>query len=191
MSRQGMPGCRERKSSVREFAASPMISKEAFDCELPDPLFVPGVAAEPDDLRDFVGGVQDVGDPLVVAAAHRSTDSARMARSRPFRPPADTTSTARPNSACSSPAMCMRSNRELSWSKSTSRSMSLAGLSSPRAAEPKRRTLLAWLRAAIVITCSRLDSTSARSGQNTNAARGAAAPARRAPALSAPLGEPG
>jgi hypothetical protein len=44
--------------------------QEAFRCELPDPVFVSGVAAEPDDLRDFVGGVWDVGDALVVPAAH-------------------------------------------------------------------------------------------------------------------------
>jgi hypothetical protein len=108
------------------------------------------------------GGVQDVGDALVVPVAHRSTDSARMARSRVFSPPAETTSTARPSSASSSRDMRIRSNRELSSSKSTSRSMSLSGLSSPRAAEPKSLTLLAWWREAMAMTCSRLDSTSWR-----------------------------
>src|ERR1035438_1744655 len=111
--------------------------------EPPDPVLVPSVPAKLDDRGDFAGGIQDVGDAFVVAAAHRSTDSARMARSRLFSPPAETTSTARPSSASSSREMRIRSNRELPRSKATSRSRSLSSLSSPRAAEPKRRTLLA------------------------------------------------
>src|ERR1700722_10384915 len=117
--------------------------QETLHREPPDPVLVPGVPAKLGDLGDFAGGIQDVGDALVVPAAHRSTDSARIARSRLFSPPAETTSTGRPSSASSSRDMRIRSNRELPWSKSTSRSMSLSGLSSPRAAEPKRRTLLA------------------------------------------------
>jgi hypothetical protein len=67
--------------------------QQALYCEPPDPVLVLGVPAKLDDRADFVGGVQDVGNALIVPAAHRS--------------------------------------------------MSLSGLSSPRAAEPKRRTLLA------------------------------------------------
>src|SRR6202034_2686525 len=55
--------------------------QQALYCELPDPVLVPGVPAKLDDRADFAGGVQDVGGALVVPAAHRSTDSARMARS--------------------------------------------------------------------------------------------------------------
>src|SRR5271157_374912 len=88
--------------------------QEALHRELPDSVLVPGVPAKFDDLGDFAGGIQDVGDALVVPAAHSSTDSARMARSRLFSPSAETTSTGRPSSASSSRVMRIRSNRELS-----------------------------------------------------------------------------
>lgn len=126
--------------------------QQALHRELPDAVLVPGIPAEFGDLGDLPGGVEDIGDALVVPAARRSTDSARITRSRLFSPPAETTSTARPSSASSSRVMRIRSNRELSSSKSTSRSMSLSGRSSPRAAEPKRRTLLARWREAMAST---------------------------------------
>jgi hypothetical protein len=66
--------------------------QQALHREPPDPVLVPGIPAKFGDRADFAGGVQDVGDALVVPAAHRSTDSARMARSRVFSPPAETTS---------------------------------------------------------------------------------------------------
>lgn len=88
--------------------------QETLHRQLLDPVLISGVTAKLDDLADLAGGVQDVGDALVVPAAHRSTDCARMAWSRLFSPPAETMSTARPNSASSSRAMRMRSNRELS-----------------------------------------------------------------------------
>ena len=87
--------------------------QETLHREPPDPVLVPSVPAKLDDRGDFAGGIQDVGDAFVVAAAHRSTDSARMARSRLFSPPAETTSTARPSSASSSRDMRIKSNREL------------------------------------------------------------------------------
>jgi hypothetical protein len=63
-----------RRSRLREVAVSPMNLQEALHRELPDPVFVPGVPAELDDRGDLTGGIQDVGDALVVPAAHRSTD---------------------------------------------------------------------------------------------------------------------
>jgi hypothetical protein len=53
--------------------------QEAFRRELPDAVFVPGVAAGFCQLADLTGSFEDVGHTFVVAAAHRSTDSARMA----------------------------------------------------------------------------------------------------------------
>lgn len=67
--------------------------QQALYCELPDPVLVPGIPAKFGDRAGLAGGLQDVGDALVVPAAHRSTDSARMVRSQvPFWPrTADTT----------------------------------------------------------------------------------------------------
>src|SRR6185437_15619243 len=111
--------------------------QKALHRELPNPVLLPSLPANTDDVADLTGGIQDVSKALVVPSAHRSTDSARIARSRLFSPPAETMSTARPSSSSSSRDMRIRSKRELSWSKSTRKSMSLSGLSSPRAAEPK------------------------------------------------------
>ena len=88
--------------------------QEALHRKLPDPVLVLGVPAKLDDLGDFAGSIHDVGDALVVPAAHRSADSARMTRSRLFSPPAETMSTGRPSSASSSRDTRIRSNRELS-----------------------------------------------------------------------------
>src|ERR1700691_449623 len=96
---RGMLGAEIPAEGVRRLADD--LQEEALHSELPDPVLVPGVPAELDDLGDLVGGVQNVGDALVVATAHRSTDCARMKRSRLFSPPAETTSTARPNIASS------------------------------------------------------------------------------------------
>lgn len=51
-----------------------MIFQETLHRQLPDPVLIPGVAARLDDLGDLAGGLQDVSDPLVVRATHRSTD---------------------------------------------------------------------------------------------------------------------
>jgi integrase len=117
--------------------------QQALRRQLPEPVLVPCIAPDLRDVHDLVGSIKDVLYPLFVAAAHRSTDSARMCRSRSFSPPVDTTSTGWPSSSSSSLAIRMRSNRELSGAKSTSRSMSLSGRSSPRATEPKTRTRFA------------------------------------------------
>jgi hypothetical protein len=87
------------------------------------------------DFQDLFGGVEDVLHPQLVTAAHRSTDSLRICRSRSLSPPR---TQHRPNvqrSSSSSLVICRRSKSELSRSKSTSRSISLSGPSSPRATE--------------------------------------------------------
>ena len=52
----------------------------------PDPVLVRGFPAKPDDFADFAGGIDDVGDALVVPAAHRSTDSGEDGSAAGFQP---------------------------------------------------------------------------------------------------------
>src|ERR1039458_1467795 len=114
--------------------------EETLDRQLADAILVPRVPPVLHDVQDLVGSVEDVPHPLLVAAAHRSMDSLRMCWSRSFSPPVDTTSTGWPRSSSSSLVIRIRSKRELPWLKSTRKSMSLSGRSSPRATEPNRRT---------------------------------------------------
>ena len=85
VSRQGMLGRSARNSSLREFAATPMISRGRSTASgRIGPC--PRRLCQTRRLADVAGGIQDVADALVIRAAHRSTDSARMARSRLSRP---------------------------------------------------------------------------------------------------------
>lgn len=85
---------------------------------------------------------------------YTSTDCSRMCSSRPFRPPSETTSTARPRSASNSRVIVTRSMSDVPERSCTSRSTSLSGLSSPRAIEPKTRTDVAPCARAIALTWS-------------------------------------
>ena len=67
--------------------------QQAFHGQLGDPVVVPGLPATLDHLGDLSGSVEDVGDPVVVCPAQRSTASAKILLSRSFRAPVDTMST--------------------------------------------------------------------------------------------------
>lgn len=67
--------------------------QEALDRQLPQSVPGPRFAAVLYDTGNLFGRVEDVQRPLVIAAAHRSTDSLMMWSSRSLSPPADTTST--------------------------------------------------------------------------------------------------
>jgi len=75
-------------------------------------------------------------------------------RTRAFRPLSLTTSTRHPSKASNSSWRPPRSNRDLAGSISTRESMSLASSASPRATEPKTRTLRSPYLAAIRIISS-------------------------------------
>src|SRR4029453_9074929 len=138
--------------------------EQALDGELTDAIGIPGLLALLSQGGHLRSSVENVIDPLLVGTAHRSTASSRMAVSRAFSPPRETTSTRCPSSASSSWPRCRRSNSELPGPKSTSRSMSLPACSWPRATEPNSRTRWPPCWATSLLISLRRSSTSERSG---------------------------
>src|SRR5258708_4736205 len=62
----GMPCSELLAEGVRGLADD---LQQALRCELPDPVLAPGVPAKPGDFADFAGGIQDVGEAVVVPAS--------------------------------------------------------------------------------------------------------------------------
>ncbi len=99
---------------------------------------------------------ENVGQPLVVVPAHSAIASARtLSRIPAFNVVAGTTSTSTPSSSASSLCNAAKHTTPTPLSRSTSRSTSLASVSSPRATLPKTRALRAPRRAASSRTARR------------------------------------
>lgn len=116
-------------------------------------------------LQTALDGAQDVGEPLVLGAARTATASAwALEETSPRSSEVATTSTRVPRSSVSSSAMpdTRRSSLPPPGVRSTSRSMSLSGVASPRATEPNRRAFVAPYRPRISSSARRWLAIAAR-----------------------------
>src|SRR5579884_231003 len=99
---------------------------------------------------DSLNRGEDVLQALVIMAAHTGCASARTKRATPdLRSPAGIRSTLTPRSASRSRSARPSPTSPMPGGTSTSRSMSLAAVSSPRTTLPKTRTFVSPYRAAI------------------------------------------
>lgn len=145
---QGQVGRAPRKDCESARVASPIICRcrspvlkqfISFECRLAAGRVL---LDAPDRLADVAQAFQVVSHSGIASRRTRS-------RIRAFRPRSVTTSTWQPRTVSRSIRSPPKSKRVRPGSRSTSRSMSLSSSSSPRAAEPKTRTLRAPWRAAV------------------------------------------
>src|SRR5436305_11710387 len=94
-------------------------------------------------LRDPVDRLEHVEQPLARVSQRGSASCSTRSRMRPRSPLSVTTSTRRPSSSSRSTTSPPRSIRLRPLAISTRKSTSLCRSASPRATEPKTRTLLA------------------------------------------------
>ena len=119
----------------------------------------------------------DVGQPIPQSSCHRGTASRLAARATaPRSRSSGATSTGSPRTSSSAFFSSMMGPSPLDASKETSRSMSLSSSSSPRATEPKIRTLDAPAACAAARISRRCERTIAARGAERSAAGAGSVP---------------